>query len=138
MIKLLVQSGANKDFTTPDGNNVVLAAVSSGSLEATKAALSVSPNIKVARKDGTTVMHIAIADSDRGVAEAKVSIPDAEALMRYLADNGADLNAKTTRGQTPSDAAGRAEPEIQTFYAQLLQAHSAQAVKEKPTTNPAS
>src|SRR5580704_2523209 len=66
MIKLLVQSGANKDFTTPDGNNVVLAAVSSGSLEATKAALSVSPNIKVARKDGTTVMHIAVADSDRG------------------------------------------------------------------------
>jgi hypothetical protein len=58
--------------------------------------------------------------------------------MRYLADNGADLNAKTTRGQTPADAAGRAEPEIQTFYTQLLQAHSADAAKDKPKVSPAS
>ena len=135
MIKLLVDAGANKDFRTDDGNSLVLAAVSSGSLAAVKAALAISPDIKVARKDGTTVMHIAIANANRGVTEAKVTIADAEAMMQYLADNGADLNAKTNRGQTPLDAAGRAGEEIQEFYAKLLKAHETQAGTDKPKSS---
>jgi ankyrin repeat protein len=135
-MKVLVDAAAKKDFSTDDGNTVLLAAVSSGNLDAVKYALSIAPNIKVARKDGTTVMHIAIADANRGVDEAKTSVEDVEALIKFLADNGADLNAKTSRGQTPSDTAARGEPEIQTFYAQLLQAHSAQSGKDKK--NPAS
>jgi len=54
MMKLLVEAGANKDFRTDDGNSLTLAAVSSGSLDAVKYALTVSPDIKVAKKDGTT------------------------------------------------------------------------------------
>lgn len=131
-MKVLVDAGADKNFKTEDGNNLLLAAVSSGSLEAVKYALSVSPDIKVARKDGTTVMHIAIANANRGVGEAKNTIPEAEAMIQYLADNGADLNAKTSRGQTPLDVAARGEAEIQEFYAKLLKAHGAQAQAESP------
>jgi len=131
-MKVLVDAGADKSFKTEDGNNLLLAAVSSGSLEAVKYALSVSPDIKVARKDGTTVMHIAISNANRGVGEAKNTIPEAEAMVQYLADNGADLTAKTSRGQTPLDVAARGEAEIQAFYTKLLKAHGAQAGEEKP------
>lgn len=131
-MKALVDAGANKAFTTEDGNNVLLAAVSSGKLEAVKYALTVSPDIKAVRKDGTSVMHIAVANTNRGVSEAKSTIADAEALMTFLADNGADLNAKTNRGQTPANVAARGEAEVQEFYAKLLKAHNAQAAEEKP------
>jgi hypothetical protein len=83
-------------------------------------------------------MHIAVGNANRGVGEAKVTLPEAEAMMNFLADNGADLNAKTKRGQTPADVAARGEPELQAFYAQLVKEHGAQAGQEKPKSNPAS
>jgi ankyrin repeat protein len=132
MMKLLVDAGASKDFATSDGDTVTLAAVSSGKLDAVKYALTIAPNIKVTKKDGSSVMHIAVASARRGVAEAKTSVEDAEAVMQYLANSGADLNAKSNAGQTPADVAERGDPEIQTFYAQLLKAHSTQASDKNP------
>ena len=103
----------------------------SGNLAAVKYALSISPSIKVTKKDGTSVMHLAVAVANRGVAEAKTSIADAKVLIQYLADNGADLTAKNARGQTPADTAGRADPEIQEFYGKLLKARGTQVVEDK-------
>jgi ankyrin repeat protein len=126
-MKLLVESGADKAFRTDDGNSLMLAAVSSASLDAVKYALTVSPDLKVAKKDGTTVMHIAVTNANRGVEDAKATTAEAQAMMQYLADNGADLTAKNSRGQTPFDATGRAGTEIEEFYSKLLKTHGAPA-----------
>jgi ankyrin repeat protein len=136
MMRILVESGADKDFKTSDGNSLVLAAVSSASLDAVKYALTVSPDLKVAKKDGTTAMHIAVANANRGVEDAKATTAEAQAMMQYLAESGADLVAKNGRGQTPFDATGRAGTEIQEFYSKLLRAHgvSAQADSAKSAT----
>jgi ankyrin repeat protein len=123
MIKTLIGAGGDPAFRAEDGANLLLAAAGSGSLEAIKIAAQFDPDMKVVSSNGSTVMHLALQNS---------RAPETEAIIQYFADHGAPLDAKNARGQTPSDFAQRATPEIKAFYAKLLASRGAVASATSP------
>jgi ankyrin repeat protein len=91
---------------------LALAAAGSGNLEAVKYALTLDPNINAIAKGGKSIMHMVIANR---------TATDNEAIVTYLADKGAILNAKDDRGTTPADLVNRTGPEkIRVFYIQFI------------------
>jgi ankyrin repeat protein len=119
LVKTLVAAGADPKFRASDGANILLAAAGSGSLEALKFAAQSAPDFRVVLSNGSNALHIALQNS---------RAPETEAIIRYLVDNGAPLDGKNARGQTPSDLAQRATPQIKAFYAKLLQDKGAKTV----------
>jgi ankyrin repeat protein len=118
IMKVLVAGGAKRDFSTVDGNNVLLAAAGSGKLAAVQYALEIYPNVDTVTQDGSSVMHVALANS---------RAPETAAIVRYLVDKGAPLNLRNKRGQTPSAVAVRGLPAIRDLYAELLKARNVPA-----------
>lgn len=115
MMKMMIDAGGKPDVVTEDGTDLVLAASASGNLEAVKYAVSLHPNVKGAKTDGSTAMHVAVGNS-----KAK----DALAIVQFLADQGAVLDSKNKRGQTPSDVANRGTAEMKALYGSILKAHN--------------
>jgi ankyrin repeat protein len=102
VMKLLIEKGANVKATTNDGNNALMFAAGVGwrdkytrgtdaeALEAVKVMIATGLDVRAANNKGETALHGA---ADRG----------ADNVVQYLAEHGADVNAKTKRGYTPID-----------------------------------
>jgi ankyrin repeat protein len=103
-MRLLLQKGADPKLTTADGNNALMFAAGVGyrdkytrgsdaeALEGLKVMVEAGGDIRVTNKRGETALHGA---AFRG----------ADMIVQYLAEHGADVNAKSKTGSTPLDAA---------------------------------
>jgi uncharacterized protein len=104
VMKLLLAKGADPKLTTKDGSNALMFAAGVGyrdkntrgseseALAALKVAIEAGLDLKQANSKGETALHGA---ADRG----------ADTIVQYLAEQGADINAKTRQGFTPLDVA---------------------------------
>src|SRR5215813_2990221 len=108
VMKLLLEKGADPKITTKDGSNALMFAAGVGyrdkntrgseseALEALKVSIDAGLDLHQANSKGETALHGA---ASRG----------ADTIVQFLADHGADLNAKTKQGYTPLDiASGKA------------------------------
>ena len=84
--------------------NLTMAAAYGGNLDAVKYALELNPDVAVKDESGKGLMHMAVSNPQS---------PEAEAVIAYLADKGAKLDAKDNRGRTPSDFV---QENIREFY----------------------
>lgn len=103
-MRLLLAKGADPAPKTKDGNDALLLAAGIGyrdknthgsegdALEALKVAVAAGLDIHEKNKRGETALHGA---ASRG----------ADSIVRYLADQGADVNAVSSQGYTPLDMA---------------------------------
>jgi ankyrin repeat protein len=111
-MKALVAAGAKTDFKAGDGLTVALAVAGSGNLDAVKYGLELDPNLNAKAQGGKSIMHMVLANR---------TATDNEAIVTYLADKGAILNAPDDRGGTPADFVNRVGPEkIRVFYIQFM------------------
>jgi ankyrin repeat protein len=114
-MKALVEGGAKVSIKAEDGTTVALAAAGSGNLDAMKYALQLDPDLTAIGPEGKSIMHYAIANKNPDLA-----IP----MLQYLADKGAKLDVKNTKGDTPGDFINRGgQQDIRIFYIQLLKDH---------------
>ena len=104
VMKALVTGGAKPDIRAQDGMNLTMAAAYGGNLDAVKYALELNPDVAVKDESGKGLMHMAVSNPQS---------PEAEAVIAYLADKGAKLDAKDNRGRTPSDFV---QENIREFY----------------------
>jgi hypothetical protein len=104
VMKMLLEKGADPKITTKDGSNALMFAAGVGyrdkntrgseseALEALKVSIDAGLDPHQANSRGETALHGA---ASRG----------ADSIVKFLADHGADLNAKTRQGYTPLDIA---------------------------------
>ena len=104
VMRLLIAKGADPKLTTKEGNTALMFAAGIGyrdkntrgseseALEALKVSLEAGLSLSQANSRGETALHGA---ASRG----------ADTIVQFLADHGADLNAKTRQGFTPLDFA---------------------------------
>jgi len=103
-IRLLLDHGADATLTTKDGNTALMFAAGvgyrdknthgteRGALEAVKIFVDAGLDLRRSNAKGDTALHGA---ADRG----------ADAVVQYLVEHGAELNARTKQGFTPLDVA---------------------------------
>jgi len=103
-MRLLLEKGADPKLNTADGNNALMFAAGVGwrdkytrgteaeAFEALKLMMQTGLDVRAANNKGETALH---GVADRG----------ADSIVQYLAERGADVNAKSKRGYTPLDAA---------------------------------
>jgi ankyrin repeat protein len=104
VMRLLLEKGADAGATTKDGNTALMFAAGVGyrdknttgaesdALEALKVGLEAGLDLAQTNTRGETALHGA---ANRG----------ADAIVQFLVERGADLNAKTKQGFTPLDIA---------------------------------
>jgi ankyrin repeat protein len=104
VMRLLLEKGADPKLTTKDGNTALMFAAGVGyrdkntrgeeseALEALKVSVEAGLDLRQVNTRGETALHGA---ANRG----------ADTIVQYLADQGADLNAKNKQGFTPLDIA---------------------------------
>ncbi len=104
LMKVLLEKGADPKLTTKDGTTALAIAAGVGwrdgktrgteaeVIEAVKMCLDLGIDINAANKEGDTAMHGA---AGRG----------ADSLIQFLADHGANVNAKDGKNRTPLDVA---------------------------------
>ena len=127
MMKVLVAAGAKTDFVTADKIDLAMAAAGSGKLNVVKYAVSLHPKLDGVKEDGSSVMHLALA---------RVT-PETPEILKYLADQGAPLNIRNRRGQTPAEAAQRAAPAIREAMADIVKAHPQPTAEAAAASAPA-
>jgi ankyrin len=99
MMRLLVAHGANPSFVAPGGRTILMAPVSADALpafrpsearglEVVKAALEFGADVNATTEKGETALHSA----------AKLGY---NSVVQFLAENGARLDVKNGRGETP-------------------------------------
>jgi ankyrin repeat protein len=110
-MKTLVDAGAKPDLKAKDGTTVALAAAAGGNLAAMQYALQIDPNINAKADGGKGILHIAAANA---------GAPEGEAVIQYLVDKGAKLDAKDDRGRMPGDSVPENKHE---FFNALLKQH---------------
>jgi ankyrin repeat protein len=104
VMRLLLEKGADPKLTTKDGKTALMFAAGVGyrdkntrgeeseALEALKVSVEAGLDLRQVNTRGETALHGA---ANRG----------ADTIVQYLADQGADLNAKNKQGFTPLDIA---------------------------------
>jgi uncharacterized protein len=117
IMRLLAKAGANTHFARKDGTSVLMASLERGpgrhgligllsadpvqvqreGLEAIKAALEIGCDVNAPTPTGDTILHAAAARRFNQI-------------VQFLAENGAKLNVKNKRGQTPLDVAQARPP----------------------------
>jgi ankyrin repeat protein len=111
-LKALVEGGAKVSVKAADGTTVALAAAGSGNVDAMKYVLELDPDLTAIGPEGKSIMHFAIANKNPDTA-----IP----MLQYLADKGAKLDVKNTKGDSPGDFINRGgQQDIRLFYIKLL------------------
>lgn len=96
VMRALVAAGADPKAKAQDGTTLLMAAASSGHLEAVQYAFELDPDIHAMTDRKATVMHAAVTGSMQASTQAEVC-----KVVQFLADKGADLDAVDGRGRTP-------------------------------------
>jgi ankyrin repeat protein len=96
VMRALVSAGADPKLKAQDGTTLLMAAASSGHVEAVKYAYELAPEINAVTDRGTTVMHAAVTGSMQSSTQ-----PEICKVIQFLAEKGADPDALDARGRTP-------------------------------------
>lgn len=99
VMTLLAGAGADSGYRDPDGNNIVLAAATSGEPRALELALHLQPDANTTTADGRTALHLLLSNG----AGAEGAGPRSVAMMQILHDHGARIDLKDRAGQTAAD-----------------------------------
>jgi ankyrin repeat protein len=111
-MKALVAAGAKPDIKGPDGMTLALAAASGGHLEAMKYAYELDPHLDAIARGGRGPLHLLVANKQAA---------EPEAVIQFLADNGAKLDLQDERHSTAGDDVNRFGAEnVRVFFIQLL------------------
>jgi ankyrin repeat protein len=114
VMKILVAAGAKPSFKAQDGTSLLLAAAGGGKLDSLQYAFGLDAEFG-ADQGGQTAMHLA-ANNGQAV--------EAEAVIQFLADKGAKLDAKDARGRTPLDILLQRGPDnVKDLYLRILKEH---------------
>lgn len=92
----LMEAGADPKLKAQDGTTLLMAAASSGHIEAVRYAFELDPEIAAVNANKQTVMHTALAGSLQNSTPLDICI-----VIEFLAEKGADLNAADATGKTP-------------------------------------
>ena len=95
IMKALVAAGADPTLKAQDGTTLLMAAAGSGHLEPVEYAYQLDKRVDAVTTFGTTVMHAAVTGT------GAVPQPEICKVVQFLADKGAPLDAKDSRGRTP-------------------------------------
>ena len=99
----LVAAGADTKVKAQDGSSLLMAAVSSGHVEAVKYAWQFDQDPKVVTDNGTTLMHASVTGTvGAGTLEDQLRVCE---VVSFLASHGAPLDEKNAKGKTPIDIA---------------------------------
>ena len=127
VMRALVAAGADPKLKAQDGTTLLMAAASSGHVEAVKYAYELDPDIKAVTDRKSTVMHAAVTGSMQTSTQ-----PEICKVVQFLADKGADLDAVDGRGRTPITIANQLPIDnAVTLLAKLIEA-SGQTPKQSP------
>jgi ankyrin repeat protein len=107
LMQMLVDGGANPQFRMQDGTNVVLAAATSGKLEALRLALQLLPDPNTTSESGDTPLHVLVSTGTG---------PELEPMMKLLAERGARTDRRNRAGQTAADLAKESETDAKLAY----------------------
>lgn len=107
----LIDAGAKVDFAAQDGTNVLIAAASSGSIDALSYALNLAPDANVVNAFGATAMHVLLNGGPQ---------PQLEAMLRVLAAHGARIDIKTKRGVTVAQMADTGLTDVRTIFRKVF------------------
>ncbi len=111
VLPLLVAGGAKADYVSADGNNIVLAAAASGVPEALRTSLDLAPDANVRNTRGETPLHRVLASATGPVLDA---------MLRLLAEHGAQPDIANSQGKTPAQIAGEAHFKAKATFAALF------------------
>jgi len=100
VMRALMAAGADPRLKAQDGATLLISAAASGHVEAVRYAYTLDQGVNSANQNGTTAAHAAIS------AFHTASEDDIVDVLRFLADHGANLDAKDIRGRTPMKIAG--------------------------------
>ncbi len=96
VMRALVAAGADPKLKAQDGTTLLMAAASSGHVEAVKYAYELDPDVTAVTDRKSTVMHAAVTGSMQTSTQ-----PEICKVIQFLADKGAELDAVDGRGRTP-------------------------------------
>ena len=97
MLRRLADAGADTEFLTPEGDDVLLMAASSGDPETLLVALELDTEVNTINKRGDTALHNVLANST-GEALAE--------MLQMLAQRGARTDIENSKGMTAKAIAG--------------------------------
>jgi ankyrin repeat protein len=96
VMRALVAGGADPSLKAQDGATLLLAAASSGHLDAVTYAYELDPNAKAVNNRGATVTHYAVSGFEARATQAQIC-----QVVQFLAGKGAPLDTPDARGRTP-------------------------------------
>jgi ankyrin repeat protein len=100
VMRVLVEGGADVQYRSPDGTNVVLAAAMSGKLSALELALQWLPDPNTTDLRGQTALHLLLQGDGTG---------ETQAMMSLIARKGGRIDIKDRAGHTAAEAARNAQ-----------------------------
>ena len=100
VMRALVDAGADPKLKDQSGGTLLMAAVSSGHVEAVQYAYELDPDVKAVTATGSTLMHLSVQGTMANSTQEEIC-----KVIRFLADKGAPLDEKDGRGRTPIDLA---------------------------------
>jgi ankyrin repeat protein len=92
----LIEAGADPKLRALDGTTLLMAAATSGHIEAVKYAYELVPDIAAVTANKQTVMHTALAGTLQNSTPLDICV-----VIEFLAEKGADLGAADASGKTP-------------------------------------
>jgi len=95
-MRLLVAAGADPKLKGQDGTTLLMSAAGSGHVDVVKYAYELDPDVKGVTENGTTAVHAAVT----GTGQISTQ-PEIAKVVQFLADKGAELDLKNSRGLTP-------------------------------------
>ena len=96
VMRALIAAGADPKLKAQDGTTLLMAAASSGHIEAVQYAFELDPDVKAKTESGRTVMHSSVLGS-----MATSTQPEICKVVQFLADKGAELDPSDSTGRTP-------------------------------------
>ena len=96
VMRALVEAGADPKAKAQDGTTLLMAAASSGHIEAVQYAYELAPDVAAVTDRKSTVMHAAVTGSMQTSTQ-----PEICKVVQFLADKGAPLDEVDARGRTP-------------------------------------
>ena len=96
VMRLLVAAGANPKLKGQYGTTLLMSAAGSGHVAVVKYAYELDPDINAVTENGTTAVHASVTGSSQHSTQ-----PEIAKVVQFLADKGADLDVKDSRGRTP-------------------------------------
>jgi len=104
LMHALVGAGADPKVKAQDGTTLLIAAAASGHLDVVKYAHELVPDVTAATDRGQTAVHAAIGAQLQNTTPEEIC-----AVIKFLAEKGADLNAPDGTGKKPLTLAPRVD-----------------------------